>query len=116
MQTIPLEKWRNIHVDYKGYVEGRPYILQNINGATAFVPVEIDRSKPATITPDKFIGAWTAGLMEEPSETREAIEIEFNKAVKDHEDYFYSIEIAGRKFFVVKNDLFGYTAMLPEDY
>lgn len=116
MKTITLDKWRNIHIDYKGYVDGVPYLLINENGATVSVPVEIDRSIPTKITPDKFIGIWTSGLMTESSATREAIERAFTEAVRDHEDHFYSVNIAGRKFFVVANGEMGYTAMLPDEY
>ena len=65
---------------------------------------------------NKFIGIWTIGLMAETSEIREAIECAFKKAVKDHEDWFYQVEIIGRKFFIADNGEFGYTAMLPEEY
>lgn len=116
MKTITLEQWRNTHIDYKEYVEGVPYLLINDNGVTIAAPVEIDRSIPAKITPDKFIGIWTAGLMEETSAMREAIERAFTEAVKDHEDWMYSVEITGRKFYVAANGEFGYTAMLPEEY
>ena len=40
----------------------------------------------------------------------------FSEAVKDHEDYFYSVEVFGRKFYVVSNGEMGYTAMLPDEY
>ena len=116
MQIITLEKWRMIHPDYKGYVEGAPYMLINDNGATKSVPVEIDRSKPVKITADKFIGIWTTGMMAENSSTREAVEVAFNEAVKDHEDHFYSVYVDGRKFYIAANGELGFTAMLPDEY
>ena len=54
--------------------------------------------------------------MSESSEIREGIERAFMEAVKDHEDHFYSVEVAGHKFFVAANGEMGYTAMLPEEY
>ncbi len=65
---------------------------------------------------NKFIGVWTIGMMHESSETREAVEREFNRQVRERDDWFYSIVIDGRKFFVAENGEFGYTAMLPEEY
>lgn len=118
MKKITLEEFRNTHVDYKGYVDGVPYVLVYKDGATISEPVdvEIDRSIPANITSDKFIGAWTSGMMAETSETREAVEIAFNEAVKDHEDWMYTIEVSGRKFYVAENGEQGFTAMLPSEY
>ena len=115
MKKITLEQWRNVHPDYKRCVDGIPYMAMNGKGVT-FLPVEIDRSKPPVITPDKFIGAWTSGLMAESSAVREAIETAFSEAVKDHVDHFYSVEVSGRKFFVASNGEMGYTAMLPDEY
>ncbi|MEK6897597.1 MAG: hypothetical protein AABW93_03650 [Nanoarchaeota archaeon] len=56
MIKITLDQWRNIHPDYKGYVEGAPYMLVNEKGATVSVPVEIDRSTPAKITAERLSG------------------------------------------------------------
>lgn len=64
----------------------------------------------------KFIGTWTAGLMAESSELREKIEMTFNKATKETDDWFYKIVVDGRNFFVAENGEFGYTAMLPDEY
>ncbi len=116
MRQITLDQWRNTHIDYKGYIEGAPYILVNENGATVSVPVEIDRSAPAKITPDKFIGVWTSGLMAETPEIRESIERAFMETVKDHEDHLYIVKVVDRKFFVAANGEMGYTAMLPDEY
>jgi len=76
--------------------------------------------------PNQFIGAWTAGMMELPSETREAVEKEFQRQIREIEDWFYTIEIpiinkngfetGKQKFFVAENGEFGYTAMLPDEY
>ncbi len=64
----------------------------------------------------KFIGVWTRGMMQESSETREAVEKEFDRLAREKDDWFYAIEVAGKKFFVADNGEFGYTAMLPEEY
>ena len=116
MEKISLEKWRNIHTDYKGYINGQPYMLKNQNGTTISVPVEVDRSIPSKATSNKFIGVWTRGMMALFPEVRAAIEKEFNIAVKDHEDWFYSVVVNGQKFFICDNGEFGYTAMLPDEY
>ena len=62
MKTITLEQWRKTHIDYKRYDNGVPYIMVMDGKGETFLPVEIDRSKPPVITPDKFIGVWTSGL------------------------------------------------------
>ncbi len=67
-------------------------------------------------TGPKFIGVWTLGLMQESSETREAIEREFSRLAQTHDDWFYAVVVNGRKFFVAENGEMGYTAMLPEEY
>jgi hypothetical protein len=64
----------------------------------------------------KFIGAWTQGLASKSSETREKIEMAFNKMAKEKDDWFYKVEINGQKYFVADNGEFGFTAMLPEEY
>ena len=64
----------------------------------------------------KFIGVWTSGLMSLSSEVRERIEVAFNDMAKDHEDWFYKVEVDGRDYFIADNGEFGYTAMLPEEY
>jgi hypothetical protein len=64
----------------------------------------------------KFIGIWTSGMMNRPSELREQVEIAFNALAKEKDDWFYSVEINGKKYFVADNGEFGYTAMLPEEY
>lgn len=116
MQKITLEEWRTTHVDYKGYANGIPYLLVNENGATLSVPVEIDRSVPAKISADKYIGIWTIGMMQEPPEIREAVEAAFRRAVEENEDWMYSVEISGRKFYLVENGELGFTGMLPSEY
>lgn len=69
------------------------------------------------IPANKFIGAWTIGVMQVSSETREAIEREFIKAVKANpNDWFYKVTACGQDFFVAENGEFGYTAMLPDEY
>jgi len=64
----------------------------------------------------KFIGVWTPGLMQLPSETREQIEQAFNAMSEEKDDWFYKISISGKDYFVADNGEFGYTAMLPEGY
>lgn len=64
----------------------------------------------------KFIGVWTIGMMQETSETREAVEKEFDRQVKEKDDWFYTVVVNGKKFFVAENGEFGYTAMLPDEY
>jgi hypothetical protein len=64
----------------------------------------------------KFIGIWTIGMMELPSAVREQVELEFNRLAKETEDWFYSVTVNGKKYFVADNGEFGYTAMLPEEY
>jgi len=64
----------------------------------------------------KFIGAWTKGLASKSSETREKIEITFNKMAKEEDDWFYKVEVDGQEYFVADNGEFGFTAMLPEEY
>ena len=64
----------------------------------------------------KFIGAWTSGMMSESGSIREQVEKEFNKAWRVADDWLYSVEVAGRKFFIADNGERGYTAMLPEEY
>lgn len=55
-------------------------------------------------------------MMQESSETREAIEKEFTRLAQEQDDWFYCIAVNARKFFVAENGEFGYTAMLPEEY
>lgn len=64
----------------------------------------------------KFIGIWTSGLMLLSSEVREEIETKFNAMVKEHEDWFYKVEVDGKPYFVADNGEFGFTAMLPDEY
>lgn len=64
----------------------------------------------------KFIGVWTQGLACESLELRERIETRFKDIAKVKDDWFYSIEIDGKSYFVADNGEFGYTAMLPEEY
>jgi hypothetical protein len=64
----------------------------------------------------KFIGIWTRGMMDQPSELREQVEIAFNALTKEKDDWFYSVEINGKRYFIADNGEFGYTAMLPEEY
>ena len=64
----------------------------------------------------KFIGVWTSGLMQLPSETREQIELAFNAMSEEKDDWFYKISIASKDYFVAENGEFGFTAMLPEEY
>ncbi len=52
----------------------------------------------------------------ESSELREKIEIAFNTMTKERDDWFYSVEIDGKKYFIADNGEFGYTAMLPDEY
>jgi hypothetical protein len=68
------------------------------------------------IAANKFIGVWTIGMMQETSETREAVEKEFHRLVRLKDDWFYAITVDGKKFFVAENGEFGYTAMLPAEY
>lgn len=65
---------------------------------------------------DLFIGVWTIGMMQETSETREAVEREFTRLAKETIDWFYVIRVNGKKFFVADNGECGYTAMLPDEY
>lgn len=116
MKKISLEEWRHTHIDDKKYVNGVPHLIVNENGAATSVPVEIDRSVPPQIGTDKFIGCWTAGMMAETSELRQAVEKAFHATVLDHEDWLYTIQVSGRKFYVASNGEMGFTAMLPEEY
>ncbi len=65
---------------------------------------------------NNYIGVWTVGMMDESSEVREKVEQAFNKVVKTGDDWFYSFDIDGKKYFVADNGERGYTAMLPEEY
>lgn len=62
----------------------------------------------------KFIGVWTPGIMDEPPEVREFLERWL--ASTTVEDWFYSVEHKGKKYFIADNGEFGYTAMLPDEY
>jgi len=66
--------------------------------------------------PNQFIGVWTIGMMELSSETRELVEKEFDRQVREKDDWFYVVVVNGKKYFVAENGEFGYTAMLPEEY
>lgn len=66
--------------------------------------------------PNQFIGAWTLGMMQLPSEVRELVEKEFNRQVRAKDDWFYTVVIWGKKYFVADNEEFGYTATLPNEY
>lgn len=55
-------------------------------------------------------------MMDQPSELREQVEIAFNALAKEKDDWFYSVEINGKKYFVADNGEFGYTGMLAEEY
>jgi hypothetical protein len=65
---------------------------------------------------NKFIGVWTIGMMSFSSEVREAVERKFLREVRLSDDWFYSVEVDGMKFFVCENGELGYTAMLPSEY
>lgn len=65
---------------------------------------------------DMFIGVWTTGMMQETSQTREAVEREFTRLAKETIDWFYVIRVNGKEFFVAENGECGYTAMLPDEY
>jgi hypothetical protein len=67
-------------------------------------------------TMNKFIGVWTIGMLQETSETRAAVEKEFERQAKETEDWFYVVNVNGQKFFVVENGELGYTAMRPDEY
>ncbi|MDI6716698.1 MAG: hypothetical protein QME63_07125 [Actinomycetota bacterium] len=69
-----------------------------------------------TPKPNQFIGVWTIGLMELPSEARELVEKEFNRQVGEIDDWFYVVVVNGKKYFVAENGEFAYTAMLPDEY
>ena len=64
----------------------------------------------------KFIGVWTPELMMQSSNLRERIEVAFNNAAKKKDDWFYQVEVEGKKYFIADNGEFGYTAMLPSEY
>lgn len=64
----------------------------------------------------KFIGVWTIGMMQLPSQTRERIELAFTAMSKQKDDWFYKISIDNKDYFVADNGEFGFTAMLPEEY
>lgn len=64
----------------------------------------------------KFIGTWTRGMMELPSEIRELVEKDFNRQARERDDWFYVIVVRGQKYFIADNGEFGYTAMLPNEY
>ena len=67
----------------------------------------------------KYIGCITAGVqalaMEQP-EMLDKLLRAFSKEVHSHQDWFYQIEVDGKRFFVADNGEDGYTAMLPEEY
>ena len=65
---------------------------------------------------NKFIGVWTIGMMQESSETREAVEQEFLRLANEKDDWLYVITVRGRKFFVAENGEYGYTAMRADEY
>ncbi len=65
---------------------------------------------------NKFIGVWTKGLASEPSETREQIEVAFNKMAKEKDDWFYKVTIDGKDYFIAENGEFGFAAMLASEY
>lgn len=64
----------------------------------------------------KFIGIRTQGLAAESSELRQKIELAFNAASKETDDWFYNVVIDGKNYFIADNGEFGYTAMLPDEY
>lgn len=64
----------------------------------------------------KFIGIWTQGMMDIPSEVRELVEKDFDRQATERDDWLYTVTIQGKKYFVADNGTFGYTAMLPEEY
>lgn len=41
MDTITKAKWKKLHKDYKGMIDGKPHMLKNVDGATRLVPVKI---------------------------------------------------------------------------
>ena len=55
-------------------------------------------------------------MMDQPSKIRGQVEVAFHVLAKAQDDWFYSVEINGKKYFVADNGEFGYTAMLPEEY
>lgn len=64
----------------------------------------------------KFIGAWTPGIMELPSEIRVLVEKDFDRQAREVDDWFYVVTIRDQEYFVAENGKFGYTAMLPDEY
>ena len=62
----------------------------------------------------KFIGVWTRGMMQEPSDVREFLEQWLASTTVD--DWFYVVEYKGKKYFIADNGECGYTAMLPDEY
>src|ERR1039458_2797963 len=52
---------------------------------------------------NKFIGVWTIGMMSFSSEVREAVGRKFLREVRLSDDWFYSVEVDGMKFFVCEN-------------
>jgi hypothetical protein len=67
----------------------------------------------------KYIGYITDGvkvLAKEQPEMLDKLLRAFSEAVHKHQDWFYQIEVDGKRFFVADNGEDGYTAMLPEEY
>jgi hypothetical protein len=67
----------------------------------------------------KYIGCITSGvqaLAKEQPEMLDKLLRAFSKEVHSREDWFYQIEVDGKRFFVADNGKDGYTAMLPEEY
>lgn len=67
----------------------------------------------------KYIGCITDGVqalaMEQP-EMLDKLLRAFSEEVHKRQDWFYQIEVEGKRFFVADNGEDGYTAMLPEEY
>ena len=114
LKKLTLEQWRNIHIDNKGYDDGKPWMQETYEGAKVYV--EVDRSVPPVITSNKYIGLVTPGVQEKGATVMMLINEAFTKSVLDHEDFFYCVEVQGEKYYVQDNGEMGYTAMLPDEY
>jgi len=69
--------------------------------------------------PMKYIGLMTSGVrdlvMVKP-ELFDKLAKAFSEAARGCDDYFYTLQVEGKKFFAVDNGEDGYTLMLPEEY
>jgi hypothetical protein len=91
--------------------------LKDKQNSTNEAEVEVDRLMGSMVRfnkRNKYIGAWTQGVMALDGSIRETLEKWLNGV--DYEDFLYTVHIGDDMFYIQANGVMGYTAMLPSEY